>query len=155
MQKKIVVGVLGAVMAMIVAAISLVMVVAPRVNAADDGIPVLGQEYLDIRNNYYCLGLNTAGKNYVNTLSKYRIKVPDECKTAGSYSGLTGLVSIDLPSGLQSIDSFTFSGCTGLTSIEIPDTVTTIGPGAFQSCSSLISVNIPRGVKKIDDTTFF
>ena len=72
-----------------------------------------------------------------------------------TFSGCTGLTSIDIPDGVTTIGVSAFSGCTGLTSIDIPDGVTTIGTSAFSGCTGLTSINIPDGVTTIGDYAFY
>ena len=64
------------------------------------------------------------------------------------------LTSLELPSGLISIDEYAFRLCTGLTGIEIPSGLLYIGEGAFEGCSSLTSVRIPSGVRDIRSSAF-
>lgn len=66
----------------------------------------------------------------------------------------SSLTSVDLPSGLTSINSSAFSGCSALTSIGIPEGVTKIGEDAFCACSSLTSITIPKSVTEIEDDAF-
>ena len=63
--------------------------------------------------------------------------------------------TINIPSGVTSIGSYTFSGYYGLTSIDIPDSVTSIGNDAFRGCMSLSSIEIPSGVTYLDSYVFF
>jgi hypothetical protein len=58
-----------------------------------------------------------------------------------SFSNLTGLTSVQLPSTLLTINTSAFSG-SGLTSITIPSTVTAVGGQAFQNCLSLRNVTV-------------
>ena len=54
-----------------------------------------------------------------------------------SFSGLTSVVSIEIPNSLTSIGNFAFYDCESLTSIVIPSSVTSIGDRAFAFCRSL------------------
>ena len=54
----------------------------------------------------------------------------------------TGLTSVTLNDGLQTIGDCAFYECAGLTSVSIPASVRVIGSSAFQGCSSLQSVTI-------------
>ncbi|MBQ6479995.1 MAG: leucine-rich repeat protein, partial [Anaerolineaceae bacterium] len=58
------------------------------------------------------------------------------------------------PTGVTSIDKYTFSGCTSLESITIPSTVTSIGNYAFSGCTGLTSITIPSGVTSIGNYAF-
>ena len=59
-----------------------------------------------------------------------------------------------IPEDITSIGDKTFSGCSGLTSINIHDGVTHIGAYAFENCSSLASIDIPSRVTSIGDEAF-
>ncbi len=49
----------------------------------------------------------------------------------GAFFGMTGITSITLPEGLESIGIYAFSDCTALESVSIPSTVWKISPFAF------------------------
>jgi hypothetical protein len=51
---------------------------------------------------------------------------------------------IDIPSGVTTIDSYTFAGCKSLTTVNIPESVTTIEFCAFAGCKSLSSINVGK-----------
>ena len=55
----------------------------------------------------------------------------------------------EIPSSVNSIESYAFFGCDGLTSIIIPSNVTSIGGSAFSKCSNLESIKIPSSVTSI------
>jgi len=73
---------------------------------------------------------------------------------SGAFEDGTGLTSIELPDGIESIGNSAFSGCTSLTSIEIPDSVESIGDYAFYGCKSLKSIELPGSVKSIGKYAF-
>ena len=66
----------------------------------------------------------------------------------------SGLVSIDLPEGIDSISSSLFRDCTSLKRVVIPQGVTYIGYFAFYGCTSLEQVTIPESVSSIDICAF-
>lgn len=51
----------------------------------------------------------------------------------GAFFGMTGITSITLPEGLESIGVYAFSDCTSLESITIPSSVWMIAPFAFDN----------------------
>ena len=55
---------------------------------------------------------------------------------------------------LTTIGASAFDNCTNLSSITIPSSVTSIGNNAFQYCSSLTSIIIPSGVTTINAYAF-
>lgn len=72
----------------------------------------------------------------------------------GSFSGCSGLKSIELPNGLRYVDDCAFSGCKGLVNIKIPGSVVSLGSQAFDDCSSLVQVSIPTGVSSVGEYAF-
>lgn len=64
----------------------------------------------------------------------------------------TMIVSIQLPSALNVIESQAFKNCTRLTSIEIPDFVHTIGAKAFLNCKSLKGIELSDSLGGVDGT---
>ena len=61
----------------------------------------------------------------------------------------TGLTSITLHEGLQSIGDNAFSSCRALTEVNIPASVTSFGTGVFNGCSALTieGISIPANSK--------
>lgn len=77
-------------------------------------------------------------------------------KSAGDYtfSYLSNLQEIKLPSNTVSIGVNAFAGCTNLSSITLSDGLESIGSRAFQNCVSLTSFAIPAGVAVLSDCVF-
>ncbi len=76
-----------------------------------------------------------------------------KCETIGYWAfGSTGLVDVNIPSGVVTIGECGFYG-TKLKSVELPASLTTIGAGAFRSCA-LESVTIPEKVTTIGRNAF-
>lgn len=84
------------------------------------------------------------GKTYV-------VKGIDE----SAFADCSSLVSVNLPSTIESIGESAFSDCEMLKSIVIPNSVKSIGDYAFWNCSALESVVLPNNVNKISDGVFF
>ena len=74
-------------------------------------------------------------------------------EVSSQYSG--SVVSAEIGSCVNTIDSYAFSKCASLTSIDIPNSVATIGRRAFQNCSGLTSVTIGDGVTDIGYGAFY
>eukprot|EP00729_Bicosta_minor_P025757 gene25757-biopygen810 len=72
----------------------------------------------------------------------------------GAFQGCSGLTSVTIQAGVETIGKFAFYECSGLTSVTIPAGVKTIGEGAFMDCSGLTSVTIPAGVETIGERAF-
>ena len=84
---------------------------------------------------YSCTSLSTVYWNAVN------------CATAGSsyypiFRNCTGLTTVVIGNGVQSLPSYAFKNCTGLTSITIPESVVSIKSEVFSGCTSLQAVHI-------------
>lgn len=77
-------------------------------------------------------------------------------KSAGDYtfSYLSNLQEIKLPSNTVSIGVNAFAGCNNLSSITLSDGLESIGSRAFQNCVSLTSFAIPAGVAVLSDCVF-
>ena len=64
------------------------------------------------------------------------------------------LRTIELPLGLERINSSLFYKCSALTSVGIPNSATKIGSNAFGECENLMSISIPESVGCISSTAF-
>ena len=62
----------------------------------------------------------------------------------GAFRGNTKLTSVTVPSGVTSIDWFTFSGCVFLTDVTLGANVESIGYGAFENCSASLVIHCPE-----------
>jgi len=57
----------------------------------------------------------------------------------------TNITSVNIPTSVTYISSYTFYACTSLTSINIPTSVTDISSRAFYACTSLTSIMVAQG----------
>eukprot|EP00980_Cylindrotheca_fusiformis_P007495 scaffold1555_cov108-Cylindrotheca_fusiformis.AAC.1 len=73
----------------------------------------------------------------------------------GVFYECSGLISVELPEGLQVIEEYLFNGCQSLPTIKIPSSVIEIGNGVFLYCSGLISVELPEGLQVIKASMFY
>ena len=64
------------------------------------------------------------------------------------------LKSVSIPTSVTFIDYRAFFGCKGLTTIDLPKSLTTIGDGAFDDCHNLTCITIPKNVTSIGDGAF-
>ena len=71
----------------------------------------------------------------------------------GSFYRCSSLTSIEIPSSVTTIVSWSFS-FSGLKSVSIPNSVTKIGWEAFRGCNNLHSVTISSNVTEIEDAVF-
>jgi hypothetical protein len=70
-------------------------------------------------------------------------------------SDVDKLVSLILPSGLETIGIGAFYYCTSLASVALPSGLTTIGHRAFYECNSLASIALPTGLETIGIEAFY
>lgn len=61
----------------------------------------------------------------------------------------SGLISADLPEGLETIGDEAFRNCGSLTSVSIPDTVNRMGVNMFVGCVKLQSVRLSANVSEL------
>lgn len=64
------------------------------------------------------------------------------------------LLSVTLPSTMETIGEGAFRYCYSLEYVNIPDNVSVIGSNAFRDCMALTDVEIPEGVAGINARTF-
>eukprot|EP00980_Cylindrotheca_fusiformis_P017036 scaffold5221_cov88-Cylindrotheca_fusiformis.AAC.3 len=72
----------------------------------------------------------------------------------GVFQMCRGLLSVELPEGLQVITPALFANCFGLKTVNIPSTVIKIDRCAFDRCRSLPSVDLPHGLLEIGEKSF-
>ncbi|MBR2838705.1 MAG: leucine-rich repeat domain-containing protein [Kiritimatiellae bacterium] len=73
---------------------------------------------------------------------------------SNALKGCSGIVSLTVPNGIESIGQAACSGCSGLRSVSLPPTLARIEAQAFMDCSSLASVVIPEGVTEVSALAF-
>jgi hypothetical protein len=89
-------------------------------------------------------GITGIGNNSFNDIiSPFSIDIPNSVTGIGMWAflGSTGLTSVSLPNDLEYISQAAFLK-TGLISIQIPSGVTTIENLAFSECESLVAINV-------------
>eukprot|EP00980_Cylindrotheca_fusiformis_P020517 scaffold7572_cov118-Cylindrotheca_fusiformis.AAC.6 len=72
----------------------------------------------------------------------------------GAFCCCHGLLSVELPEGLQVIECEVFAYCKSLRTVKIPSSVIEIGRMAFCGCQSLTSLDLPQGLLKIGERSF-
>ena len=75
---------------------------------------------------------------------------------AEAFKNIVTLMSVKLPSGLQTIGDYAFTGCIVLSGeLVLPEKLVKIGSYAFQNCSNLSdTLNIPANVTNINTYAF-
>ena len=97
-----------------------------------------------------------------NCVALTTLVLSDSIKSIGvSALSNTGLVSYDVPLGVELIDVSAFEGSKQLATINfatVPEGsdagLKTIGSAAFRNCDSLVSIAFPKGLKSIDANAF-
>lgn len=84
------------------------------------------------------------------------VEIPSTVTFLDSYSfkNCKNLRSVKIPNSVTSFDYYTFFGCEKLISISIPISVTSIGSFCFKGCKSLKNISIPENVLTIGDGSF-
>ena len=74
-----------------------------------------------------------------------------------SYScfAKSGLQSILIPNGVNSIEQWAFSMCQELVDVVIPNSVNSIGEWAFENCDALKTIKIPKGLEVLQNNVFY
>ena len=76
------------------------------------------------------------------------VDIPKGVITVGGFEG-SGVVSVDLPDTVQTIEQEAFKDCANLTEIKLPKSVITIKYAAFMNCTSLRKLGLPKGIRVI------
>ncbi len=66
-----------------------------------------------------------------------------------AFKDCRSLTNVELPQGLESIQTAAFSGCASLANVTIPQSVSFIGSYAFRDCVALTSIEIPDGIESL------
>lgn len=101
-----------------------------------------------------CISLKTAGpagEGY-NFGFSWVSETPN--RSNSPFYDNTNILSVTIPSNIQTIQSGAFYGCSNLANILLADGVESIGSSAFSGCSSLIEVVFPRSITDIDYMAF-
>lgn len=64
------------------------------------------------------------------------------------------VTNLVIPSGITSINSFTFSGCNCIKTVSFPDSLTTINNNAFEHCNDINQIIFGNGLKTISSYAF-
>lgn len=72
-----------------------------------------------------------------------------------AFNGCTGITSITLPDGIDTIPVNAFSGCTMLKEVTLPKELLKIDRAAFYNCTALDSINLPDTILEIGNEAFY
>ena len=110
---------------------------------------------IELPNSLVSIGSELQGYVFNGCKGLTAIKIPDGVKNIVRYAfSSSGLKSVELPMGLESIGNSSFRSCTSLESIVIPNRVTKIGKNTFRSCSKLKSVTMPYSLETVATDAF-
>ena len=164
MQKKKLLTILGVMLAVVVASLSLVFTVGPMVSADDDGLGIM-ELSIDENGEPFFDGDRWA---FFEQYNRVKIVVPEGVtyingyEYDGSRTNFIGcsnsdscekVVSIVLPSTLIRIGVAALSNFPNVTSIEIPEGVTSIKRYAFSGCG-ITNLQLPSTLISIDEGAF-
>lgn len=83
------------------------------------------------------------------------IKLASTVKSIGNNAfSNTGITSLDLPEGMESIGLGAFYNCEKMTELKLPESLTTLNNGAFAFCKGLTAVTLPNKITFIGTLAF-
>ncbi len=82
------------------------------------------------------------------------ITIPSKVTTFEGAFYMSGVESVVISNGVETISTKAFENCTALKSVSIPASVKTIGIGAFYGCTALKNLTVPATVKTISRGAF-
>lgn len=85
------------------------------------------------------------------------VVIPSTVESVGesAFSDCVSLKSVSLPNSVKSLGEYSFWNCSSLETVELPQTLNDICDGAFFGCTSLSTLSIPSSVKKIGACAFY
>ena len=99
---------------------------------------VLPSHIISIESNAFCNCDSLTSVGGIGSGSD--VQIPDSIKVIKGFNSCKGLISVDIPDGINAIDGYAFYYCRNLSSITIPNTVTTIGERALDECPNLSKI---------------
>ena len=79
------------------------------------------------------------------------LTIPGGVENFTDAFGSSGLRTLVLEEGIDSVDDYAFNGCHYLKNVTLPSTVKRIGKYAFSNCSSLANLDIPADVTELGE----
>ena len=79
------------------------------------------------------------------------LTIPGGVENFTDAFGFSGLRTLVLEEGIDSVDDYAFCGCRHLKNVTLPSTVKRIGKYAFSNCSSLANLDIPADVTELGE----
>ena len=92
---------------------------------------------------------------YTNGLSNVDLVIPGGVTAIGAKAfRWSGIRSLTLGEGVESIGAEAFTSCGNLTKVVLPNSLTELGASAFSSCGSLTELTLPEALTAIPDSAF-
>lgn len=79
------------------------------------------------------------------------LTIPSGVENFTDAFGFSGLRTLVLEEGIDSVDDYAFCGCRYLKNVTLPSTVKRIGKYAFSNCFSLANLDIPADVTELGE----
>lgn len=79
------------------------------------------------------------------------LTIPGGVENFTDAFGSSGLRTLVLEEGIDSVDDYAFNGCRHLKNVTLPSTVKRIGKYAFSNCFSLANLDIPADVTELGE----
>lgn len=79
------------------------------------------------------------------------LTIPSGVENFTDAFGSSGLRTLVLEEGIDSVDDYAFNGCRYLKNVTLPSTVKRIGKYAFSNCFSLANLDIPADVTELGE----
>ena len=117
--------------------------------------PSVGLAFTQIGKSYSVVGIGTCKDTDIVIPTEYN-GLPVKKIGKDAFKNCKSLTSINIPSGVTSIEDSAFFGCDKLASVRLGESsmLMSIGSSAFSGCSSLTSIVIPKGVTSIGEYAF-
>lgn len=111
------------------------------------GVTVPSSATIDTYDDYVSQISGGGGESWITP-------IPQSSYTGTSFNVKKAIMSVDVPSGITSLDVEVFSQCYNLTGVTLPNSLTSIGSYAFNNCFALSSITIPDSVTSIGGNAF-
>lgn len=116
----------------------------------------IGDVKVIVRNVILSEGITSIADKSFYEKDLVSVMLPSTLQSIGSraFEKCENLTSVSLPAGLQMIGDHAFAE-SGLTQISIPGGVASLGAGAFSGCRSLVSATVGSGITVLPEYLFF
>lgn len=102
------------------------------------------------------VNVTTLSNSFNSNTGVVTVNIPDGVNFVGNggFTNCSNLKSVCLPTDLTSLLQNAFKGCSSLESVFIPDTVTITNTSLFENCSNLKYVKLSSGMTELYASTF-